>query len=331
MRPAKRSFDGDIKLTVSAEQLRDSLNVTSDLSDWFRRLSKAIPLVQGADFVTIERVKYLSFDAAIKICRHINTPLSQDLAGRLDAHQKRVDEEDRAMYPEQHTIEQVKETEPKKKPRQQNAKVISKAEHERQEAEQQQATPAPLPAVVDGSIDNQAVPTVNARELHAYLEIGKDFSNWIKDRIDKYGFVENQDFIIFAKIGENSSAGRPSKEYFLTLDMAKELSMVERNEKGKQARQYFIQCERKANQPVDRLTIAGTMNTQQLALLMQEVEEKERYKEERDQAVKARSQISSSREASMMAQVGHLKREVKSLKEQLEEVGKENASTETVR
>lgn len=107
--------------------------------------------------------------------------------------------------------------------------------------------------------------------------------------------------------------------------------MVERNEKGKQARQYFIQCERKANQPVDRLTIAGTMNTQQLALLMQEVEEKERYKEERDQAVKARGQISSSREASMMAQVGHLKREVKSLKEQLEDVGKENASTETVR
>lgn len=74
---------------------------------------------------------------------------------------------------------------------------------------------------------------MNARDLHTFLELGKDFSNWIKDRIVQYGFVENIDYVVFAKIGENPRGGRPTKDYFLSLDMAKELSMVERNEKGK--------------------------------------------------------------------------------------------------
>jgi len=103
-------------------------------------------------------------------------------------------------------------------------------------------------SIAQGNIGDQTVQTVNARELHSYLEVGKDFSTWIKDRIDQYDFVENQDFIVFPEIGENPKGGRPSKEYALSLDMAKELSMVERNEKGKQARQYFIECERRAKQ-----------------------------------------------------------------------------------
>lgn len=102
-------------------------------------------------------------------------------------------------------------------------------------------------------INGNTVNTVNARELHTFLEVGKDFSNWIKDRIEQYNFVENQDFIIFAEIGEKSGRGRPSKEYYLSIDMAKELAMVERNEKGKQARQYFIECERRANNPIELL------------------------------------------------------------------------------
>lgn len=85
--------------------------------------------------------------------------------------------------------------------------------------------------------------TVNARDLHAFLEVGKEFANWIKDRIDQYGFTQDVDFVIFAESGKNG--GRPLKQYYLTLDMAKELSMVERNAKGKQARQYFIDCEQR--------------------------------------------------------------------------------------
>ena len=95
------------------------------------------------------------------------------------------------------------------------------------------------------TINGATVETVSARELHAFLESKQDFSNWINNRIEQYDFVENQDFIlvlnqqneVFNKIIENpknpkNKGGRPTKEYFLTLDMAKELSMVERNETG---------------------------------------------------------------------------------------------------
>ena len=90
---------------------------------------------------------------------------------------------------------------------------------------------------------DESIPTVDARELHSFLQVGKDFSTWIKSRIDQYEFVENSDFLVFTSSGENLTGGRPSKEYAISIDMAKELSMVERNERGKQARQYFIECE----------------------------------------------------------------------------------------
>lgn len=90
------------------------------------------------------------------------------------------------------------------------------------------------------------VQTVNARDLHAFLEVGKVFAAWIQERIAQYGFVEHHDFAVFSDSGKNPSGGRPSKEYAISLDMAKELAMVERNTKGKQARQYFIECERRA-------------------------------------------------------------------------------------
>ena len=98
------------------------------------------------------------------------------------------------------------------------------------------------------TINNEAVETVSARELHAFLEVGRDFSTWIKDRISKYEFVENTDYITLTKTGELENKGLQGKiEYFISLSMAKELAMVENNEKGKQARRYFIECEKKLN------------------------------------------------------------------------------------
>ena len=96
--------------------------------------------------------------------------------------------------------------------------------------------------LVNRPVAGQAQQTVNARELHAFLENRDHFATWIKDRIEQYGFVENQDFVSFSEIPEN---GGRRIEYALSLDMAKELSMVERNAKGKQARQYFIDCEKR--------------------------------------------------------------------------------------
>lgn len=115
-----------------------------------------------------------------------------------------------------------------------------------------------LMTIEAAEIGDQAVETVNARELHSFLEIGRDFTTWIKSRIDQYGFVENQDYIIDQNLSSPVSGSAKSRaqvvsEYHLSLDMAKELSMVERNEKGKQARQYFIECERRAKQAQPQL------------------------------------------------------------------------------
>ena len=94
------------------------------------------------------------------------------------------------------------------------------------------------------TINGNAVETVNAKELHEFLEVRSKFADWIKNRISEYDFTVNQDFTTVSKNLEN---GGRSIDYYITLDMAKELSMVERNEKGKQARKYFIECEKKLN------------------------------------------------------------------------------------
>lgn len=95
-------------------------------------------------------------------------------------------------------------------------------------------------------IGGEKTETVNARDLHGFLEVGKVFAAWVQERIVQYGFVENADFVVVSETGKNPLGGRPAIDYFLTIDMAKELSMVERNDKGKQARAYFIACEKKS-------------------------------------------------------------------------------------
>lgn len=90
---------------------------------------------------------------------------------------------------------------------------------------------------------------VSARELHQFLESKQEFANWIKNRIRDYGFVENQDFVRLTNLSSEGKGGQNKIEYAISLDMAKELSMVERNEKGKLARLYFIEMEKKAKEP----------------------------------------------------------------------------------
>jgi len=84
--------------------------------------------------------------------------------------------------------------------------------------------------------------TVNARELHEFLEVQSRFADWFKNRVEKYDFFKGIDFLSLSKNLEN---GGRTKEYFVSLEMAKELSMVENNPKGQEARRYFIKCEKK--------------------------------------------------------------------------------------
>ena len=90
---------------------------------------------------------------------------------------------------------------------------------------------------------------VSARELHKFLEVETRFNDWIS-RMMNYGFVENVDYQVLLKNEYNLSGGRPSTDYALTLDTAKEISMIQRSEKGKQARQYFIECEKRLKEVV---------------------------------------------------------------------------------
>ncbi|EMQ4393216.1 antA/AntB antirepressor family protein [Escherichia coli] len=108
--------------------------------------------------------------------------------------------------------------------------------------------------VFNGTIANETTLLVNARDLQTFLGVGKRFASWITERIAEYGFVENQDYILVSPNREIKGRGgdRRSKDYHLTLDTAKETAMVERNEKGRQIRRYFIECEKKLRniQPV---------------------------------------------------------------------------------
>jgi len=98
-----------------------------------------------------------------------------------------------------------------------------------------------LIAVTESTINNEVVQTVNARELHTFLEVKSRFSDWFHRQVELYGFTQDVDFIAIL-VGEYSP---PRKDYHISIDMAKELSMVERTDKGKEARQYFIACEKK--------------------------------------------------------------------------------------
>ena len=89
--------------------------------------------------------------------------------------------------------------------------------------------------------DGNEQRTVNARDLHSALQIKSNFRDWIRNRITDFGFVENQDFVTIAK---NLANGGRSKEYFISINMAKELCMVERNELGRMWRAHFIKCEK---------------------------------------------------------------------------------------
>ncbi|MBG9293950.1 phage antirepressor KilAC domain-containing protein [Corynebacterium diphtheriae] len=95
-------------------------------------------------------------------------------------------------------------------------------------------------------VNNDGIQAVLGRDLHVFLEVKERYTQWIARHIEKYSFSEGQDFIRdFGK----STGGRPLENHVLSMDMAKELAMLQGNAKGKQARQYFIECEKKARAP----------------------------------------------------------------------------------
>lgn len=99
--------------------------------------------------------------------------------------------------------------------------------------------------------------------MHSFLESKRDFSTWIKDRIKSYDFIEGVDFQSFTEIVEREIGATKRIEYALSISMAKELSMIENNERGRQARKYFIACEENKHE----------LSRKELALMVIQAEE----------------------------------------------------------
>ena len=102
--------------------------------------------------------------------------------------------------------------------------------------------------VTPRQIAGELAQTVDARELHAFLGVTTEPGKWIARRIASYGFSEGTDFVCSAEVASKGQGrgGHNRAIYHLTIDMAKQLSMVERTAKGREAREYFIACERRA-------------------------------------------------------------------------------------
>ena len=96
-------------------------------------------------------------------------------------------------------------------------------------------------------LNTKAVPTVNARAVWRYLESKQQFSDWIKARVEKYGFIEGVDYVVHIFMN-NPLGGSHTKDYYVSTNMAKELGMVEGNAKGKLIRRYYIFCEELAKE-----------------------------------------------------------------------------------
>lgn len=104
---------------------------------------------------------------------------------------------------------------------------------------------------------------VSGRELHDFLEVDTPYTQWF-DRMIDYGFTENTDFKGLSQKSEKPIGGRPRIDHVMTLDMAKEVAMIQRTDRGKQARQYFIEIDKQAHHdmtglsPATRAAVAAT-------------------------------------------------------------------------
>lgn len=109
-----------------------------------------------------------------------------------------------------------------------------------------------FPLVTPRRIGADHVQSVNGRDLHGFLEVGRDFSSWMRDRIEAYAFTAGVDYDTSDDLSSPVSGSAKARsqrvvQYALSIDMAKELAMVERNARGREVRRYFIECEKRAH------------------------------------------------------------------------------------
>ena len=178
-------------------------------------------------------------------------------------------------------------------------------------------------------IQNGTTNGVDAKLLHEFLEVKTAFSDWIKKRINDYNFSNEFDYLKVRDLNY-SGIGQAPVNYTLSMDMAKELSMVERNEKGQEARKYFIKCEKalQGQTYLERHNLPNFMDpaisarawAEQVELKQVALAERDVAVVERDEAIKFRQRIDDKRAASAMGTAAKYSKENVKLRKELEEV-----------
>lgn len=122
--------------------------------------------------------------------------------------------------------------------------------------------------IIKINLNDNHDPVVSGRQLHKALGVNSNYTTWF-DRMAEYGFVEGQDFLPNL---EESTGGRRAVDHIIKLDMAKEIAMIQRTERGKQVRQYFIQVEKDFNSPEKIMARALLMADQKVHKLEAQIE-----------------------------------------------------------
>lgn len=134
-------------------------------------------------------------------------------------------------------------------------------------------------------INENGEQLVSARELHKFLEIETQFSKWFK-RMCEYGFIENKDYIAISQKRLTAQGNETTyMNYLMKISMAKELSMIQRNAKGKEAREYFIKCEEAWNS--DEIIMARAIKIQNRKIIeyRKQIEDLEYSNQIKDQQI----------------------------------------------
>lgn len=125
--------------------------------------------------------------------------------------------------------------------------------------------------LINVTLNDNHEPVVSGRQLHEALDVKTKYADWFNRMID-YGFAENQDFLLLKNEQQTGRGGHNKVDHIIKLDMAKEIAMIQRTERGKQVRQYFIQVEKDFNSPDKIMARALLMADQKVHKLEAQIE-----------------------------------------------------------
>lgn len=161
-------------------------------------------------------------------------------------------------------------------------------------------------AMIKVDLNENQEPIVSGRELHEVLEIKTDYKKWF-DRMSEYGFSENVDFCTVSQKCPIANGGYQEKfDHAIKLDMAKEIAMIQRNDKGKQVRQYFIQVEKDFNSPEKVMARALKFAEQRLNVLQVENAQQKHMIEEQKPKVLFADSVESSETSILIGDLAKL-------------------------